>query len=41
MTGGAGLIDVDVSVAGMLAVLEGAKPLAGRWYAFDGKEIPW
>lgn len=41
MTGGAGLIDVDTSVAGMLSVLEGSKPLAGRWYAFDGKEIPW
>lgn len=41
MTGGAGLIDVDASVGGMLRVLEGDAPLAGRWYAFDGKEIPW
>jgi hypothetical protein len=41
MTGGAGLIDVDVSVGGMLAVLEGKKDIAGRWFAFDGKEIPW
>ncbi len=42
MTGGQGLIDVDESVSGLLAVLE--KPLRelnGRWYAFDGKEIPW
>jgi hypothetical protein len=40
MTGGAGLIDVDASVGGMISVLE-TRELSGRWYAFDGKEIPW
>lgn len=41
MTDQQGLINVDESVSGMLAVLEGDKPLNGHWYAFDGKEIPW
>lgn len=41
MTGGQGLIDVEESVAGMLAVLEGDAPLNGNWYAFDGKVVPW
>jgi hypothetical protein len=41
MTGGAGLIDVDMSVGGMLKVLESGKDLAGNWYAWDGKVIPW
>ncbi|GBF89706.1 short-chain dehydrogenase [Raphidocelis subcapitata] len=41
MTGGAGLIDVDMSVGGMLSVLESGRQLQGRWYAWDGKEIPW
>jgi hypothetical protein len=41
MTGGAGLIDVDQSVSGMLSVLESGRQLQGRWYAWDGKEIPW
>lgn len=41
MTGGNGLIDVDTSVSGMLAVLESDRELNGRWYDFAGKEIPW
>jgi len=41
MTGGNGLINVDQSVSGMLSVLESSRPLSGRWYAWDGKEIPW
>lgn len=28
-------------VAGLLAVLESDRQLNGRWYAFDGKEVPW
>jgi hypothetical protein len=41
MTGGQGLIDVQESVAGMLAVLESSKPLNGEWYDFKGEKIPW
>lgn len=41
MTGGAGLIDRDESVRGMIGVLESGAPLAGAWYDFAGKEIPW
>ncbi|GAB4820966.1 hypothetical protein N2152v2_008012 [Parachlorella kessleri] len=41
MTGGQGLIDVDESVSGLISVLESDRPLNGKWYAFDGKEIPW
>jgi hypothetical protein len=41
MTNGSGLIDASTSVAGMIGVLEGDKPLNGCWYDFAGKEIPW
>jgi NAD(P)-dependent dehydrogenase (short-subunit alcohol dehydrogenase family) len=42
MTGGAGLIDVDESVKGMLAVLESKdKPLNGEWYHTSGRHLPW
>lgn len=41
MTGGQGLIDVETSVSGMLAVLEGDKPLNGEWYDYKGEKIPW
>jgi hypothetical protein len=45
MTGGQGWITVEQSAAGMMAVLEdgaaGRRPLNGRWYAYDGAEIPW
>ncbi|KAI8465874.1 MAG: short chain dehydrogenase [Monoraphidium minutum] len=41
MTGGAGWVDVEESVGGILGVLEGGKPLNGRWYSFSGDEIPW
>lgn len=27
--------------AGLLAVLESDRQLNGKWYAFDGKEVPW
>ena len=27
--------------AGLLAVLESDRELNGKWYAFDGKEVPW
>lgn len=27
--------------AGLLAVLESDRELNGRWWAWDGKEIPW
>ncbi len=41
MTGGAGLIDKDECVSGLISVLESGQPLNGRWFGFDGKEIPW
>lgn len=41
MVGGNGLIDSKTSVEGMLRVLESGKPLNGRWWAWDGKEVPW
>ena len=41
--GGAGaLIDAETSVAGMRAVIEGAGPKdSGRFFAYDGAEVPW
>ncbi|KAL4444040.1 hypothetical protein ABPG75_011777 [Micractinium tetrahymenae] len=41
MTGGAGLIDAQTSVAGMIGVLESGVELQGAWHAWDGKVIPW
>jgi NAD(P)-dependent dehydrogenase (short-subunit alcohol dehydrogenase family) len=43
MTGGQGYVDVAESAAGLMRVLESAPPeaLNGRWYGFDGVEIPW
>lgn len=41
MTGGEGYIDVDTSADGIMAMLESGRPLAGRFYGFDGAEIPW
>jgi hypothetical protein len=41
MTGGAGLIDVDESVKGMIAVLESGVPLNGEWYHTSGRHLPW
>ena len=29
------------TLAGLLAVLESDRELNGRWYAWDGKEVPW
>lgn len=40
MTGGAGLINKDQSVSGMLGVLQSGVELQGAWYAWDGKVIP-
>ncbi|KAF8067339.1 csgA [Scenedesmus sp. PABB004] len=41
MTGGAGWVTVDESTTGLLALLEDGRPLNGRWYGYDGAEIPW
>ena len=41
MTSQNGLIDVDESVSGMLAVLESGKPLNGEWYHTSGRHLPW
>ncbi|GAB4820963.1 hypothetical protein N2152v2_008009 [Parachlorella kessleri] len=41
MTGWQGLVTAEASAAGLLHVLESGRPLNGRWYAYDGKEIPW
>lgn len=41
MTGGAGLIDVDESVRGMLDVLESGIELNGQWYHTSGRHLPW
>ena len=41
MTSGAGLIDKEESVSGMLANLESGKPLNGEWYHSDGRHLPW
>ncbi|GFH27717.1 uncharacterized protein HaLaN_26087, partial [Haematococcus lacustris] len=41
MTGGNGWIDVAESCQGMMAVLESGQPLNGRFFSFDGQELPW
>lgn len=41
MTGGAGLIDAETSVAGMIGVLESGRELQGAWHDFAGKPVPW
>lgn len=41
MTDWEGLIDTQECVEGLLRVLEGSKPLNGRWYDYKGTEIPW
>ncbi|PRW55919.1 hypothetical protein C2E21_5144 [Chlorella sorokiniana] len=41
MTGWNGNIDTQACVKGLLAVLESDRELNGKWYAFDGKVIPW
>lgn len=42
MTGGKGLIDVETSVAGMLAILEkDPEKLQGTWHDYKNEVIPW
>lgn len=41
MTGNSGNIDAKTSAAGLLSQLESGKPLQGRWYGWNGEEIPW
>ncbi|KAF6260680.1 hypothetical protein COO60DRAFT_1294220 [Scenedesmus sp. NREL 46B-D3] len=41
MTGGAGWVDVEESSSGIMRVLEGGRPLNGKWYSYSGDEIPW
>ena len=42
MGGPRALIDAETSVAGMRAVIEGAGPKdSGRFFAYDGAEVPW
>ncbi|KIY96373.1 C-factor [Monoraphidium neglectum] len=41
MTSGQGWVEVEESAAGILKVLEDGRPLNGRWYSFNGDEIPW
>jgi NAD(P)-dependent dehydrogenase (short-subunit alcohol dehydrogenase family) len=41
MTNGAGLIDVDESVGGMLRVLESGLPEAGGWRDYKNDVVPW
>ena len=42
MGGPSALIDAETSVGGMRAVIEGAGPKAtGRFFAYDGAEVPW
>ena len=42
MGGPGALIDAETSVAGMRAVIEGAGPKdSGRFFAYDGAEVPW
>ena len=36
-----GWISIDESSAGILSVLESGKELNNKFYAYDGKEIPW
>ena len=42
MGGPNGLIDAPQSVAGLRSVIAGAKPAdSGRFFAYDGRELPW
>ena len=41
LTGGEGWVSVDESADGVLRLLEDGRELHGRWYAFDGSEVPW
>lgn len=41
LTGGAGWVTVDQSTDGIMAVLEGAEPLDGRFLSYTGEQIPW
>ena len=41
MNGHSGNIDAKTSVAGLLTQLESGKPLNGRFYGWNGEEIPW
>lgn len=42
LTGGQGWVTVEESTSGILAVLEDpGRPLNGRWWSFNGDEIPW
>ncbi len=42
MGGPGALIDAETSVAGMRAVINGAGPKdSGRFFAYDGAEVPW
>jgi NAD(P)-dependent dehydrogenase (short-subunit alcohol dehydrogenase family) len=38
---GNGWIDVDESTDGIMSVLESGRELNGRFYGYDGAEIPW
>ncbi|MEW5297504.1 MAG: hypothetical protein WDW36_000710 [Sanguina aurantia] len=41
LTGGAGWVSVEQSTDGIMAVLEGAEPLDGRFLSYTGEQIPW
>jgi hypothetical protein len=42
MGGSGGSIDPFESVAGMRQVIDGLRPEAsGRFFAYDGRELPW
>ena len=42
MGGPGALIDTNESVTGMRRVIDGGDPAAnGRWFNYDGREIPW
>ncbi|GIL73427.1 hypothetical protein Vretimale_17582 [Volvox reticuliferus] len=41
MTGGNGWISVEESTTGLMTVLESEGPLNGRFFSYNGTEIPW
>ena len=41
LAGGSGWVDVDESTDGILKVLESGQPLNGRFFGYNGEEIPW
>ena len=41
MTDWEGLISIEESVTGLMAVLESGRELNGRWFDYAGKEIAW